>query len=132
MFEAVFRSLPEASVSAFSSFRFRISYDSILSSPLVYQLNVFKDFSGFPEIHSTYFKQSQWHPTPVLLPGESHGWRSMVGCSPWGCKESYTTERLHFHFSLDALEKEMATTPGFLPGESQGRRSLVGYRPWGR
>ena len=27
----------------------------------------------------------QWHPTPVLLPGKSHGWRSLVGCSPWGC-----------------------------------------------
>ena len=26
----------------------------------------------------------QWHPTPVILPGESHGWRSLVGCSPWG------------------------------------------------
>ena len=25
-----------------------------------------------------------WHPTPVLLPGKSHGWRSLVGCSPWG------------------------------------------------
>ena len=24
-------------------------------------------------------------PTPVLLPGKSHGWRSLVGCSPWGC-----------------------------------------------
>ena len=39
----------------------------------------------------------QWHPTPVLLPGESHGWRSVVGYSPWGHKESDTTERLHFH-----------------------------------
>ena len=39
-------------------------------------------------------------PTPVLLPGKSHGRRSLVGCSPWGCKESDTTERLHFHFSL--------------------------------
>ena len=38
----------------------------------------------------------QWHPTPVLLPGNSHGWRSLVGCSPWGCEESDTTERLHF------------------------------------
>ena len=37
-------------------------------------------------------------PTPVLLPGESHGRRSLVGYSPWGCKESDTTERLHFHF----------------------------------
>ena len=33
-------------------------------------------------------------PTPVLLPGESHGQRSLVGYSPWGCKESDTTERL--------------------------------------
>ena len=41
-----------------------------------------------------------WHPSPVLLPGKSHGWRSLVGCSPWGRLESYTTERLHFHFSL--------------------------------
>ena len=46
-------------------------------------------------------------PTPVLLPGKSHGQRGLVGCSPWGRKESGTTERLHFHFS--ALEKEMAT-----------------------
>ena len=45
-------------------------------------------------------RRRQWHPTPVLLPGKFHGWRSLVGCSPWGCKESDTTERLHFHFSL--------------------------------
>ena len=42
----------------------------------------------------------QWHPTPILLPGKSHGRRSLVGCSPWGREESDTTERLHFHFSL--------------------------------
>ena len=41
----------------------------------------------------------QWHPTPVLLPGKSHGRRSLVDCSLWGA-ESDTTERLHFHFSL--------------------------------
>ena len=45
----------------------------------------------------------QWHPTPVLLPGKSHGRRSLVGCSPWGCQESDTTERLHFHFSLSCI-----------------------------
>ena len=44
-------------------------------------------------------------PTPVLLPGKSHGWRSLVGCSPWGHEESDMTERLHFH----TLEKEMVT-----------------------
>ena len=41
-----------------------------------------------------------WQPTPVLLPGKSHGRRSLVGCSPWGREESDMTERLHFHFSL--------------------------------
>ena len=45
----------------------------------------------------------QWHPTPVLLPGKSHGRRSLVGCSPWGRKESDTTERLHFPFSLSCI-----------------------------
>ena len=38
--------------------------------------------------------------TPVLLPGKSHGGRSLVGCRPWGREESDTTERLHFHFHL--------------------------------
>ena len=38
----------------------------------------------------------KWQPTPVFLPGKSHGQRSLVGYSPWGCKESYTTEQLHF------------------------------------
>ena len=42
----------------------------------------------------------QWHPTPVLLPGKSHGRRSLVGCTPWGREVLDTTERLHFHFSL--------------------------------
>ena len=45
-------------------------------------------------------RRRQWQPTPVLLPGKSHGWRSLAGCSPWGRKESDTTEWLHFHFSL--------------------------------
>ena len=45
----------------------------------------------------------QWHPTPVLLPGKSHERRSLVGCSPWGRKESDVTERLHFHFSLSCI-----------------------------
>ena len=45
-------------------------------------------------------RRRHWHPTPVLLPGKSHGWRSLVGYSPWGRKASNTTERLHFHSSL--------------------------------
>ena len=47
----------------------------------------------------------QWHPTPVLLPGKSHGRRSLVGCSPWCRWGSDTTERLHFHFSLSCIGK---------------------------
>ena len=38
----------------------------------------------------------KWHPTPVFLPGKSHGQRSLVGYTPQGSKESDTTERLHF------------------------------------
>ena len=40
---------------------------------------------------------------PVLLPGESQGWRSLVGHSPWGREESDRTERLQFHFSLSCI-----------------------------
>ena len=50
-------------------------------------------------IHSKLWRR-QWHPTPVLLPGKSHGWRSLVGCSPWGREVSDMTEKFHFHFSL--------------------------------
>ena len=45
----------------------------------------------------------QWHPTPVLLPGKSHGQRSLVGCRPWGREKSDRTERLRFHFSLSCI-----------------------------
>ena len=47
-----------------------------------------------------YLWRRQWHPTPVLLSGKSHEWRSLVGYSPWGRTESDRTERLHIHFSL--------------------------------
>ena len=45
----------------------------------------------------------QWHPTPVLLPGKSHGRRSLVGCSPWCRCESDTIKQLLFHFSLSCI-----------------------------
>ena len=37
----------------------------------------------------------EWQPTPVFLPGESHGQRSLAGYSPWGCRESDMAERLN-------------------------------------
>ena len=78
-----------------------------------------------------YQWRRQWQPTPVLLPGKSHGRRSLVGCSPWGCEESDTIERLHFHFSLsftgegngDPLQYSCLENP---------RASLVGCCLWGR
>ena len=66
--------------------------------------------SGFHCVSSHYLilprvssLEKEWHPTPVLLPGKSHGWRILVGYSPWGHTESDTTERLHFHFSLSCI-----------------------------
>ena len=49
------------------------------------------------------WQRRQWHPTPVLLRGKSHGWRSLIGCSPWGRWELDTTQWLHFHFSLSCI-----------------------------
>ena len=72
----------------------------------------------------------RWHPTAVLLPGKSHGWRSLVGCSPWGLEESDKTQRLPFTFLH--WRRKWQPTPVFLPGESQGRRSLVDCRLRGR
>ena len=45
----------------------------------------------------------KWQPTPVFMPGKSHGLRSLVGYSPWGRKESDTTEQLHFSLSLSDI-----------------------------
>ena len=79
-----------------------------------------------------YFKANtwrrKWQPTPVLLPGKFHGWRSLVGYSPIGHKESDTTEQLHFlSFYSSFWRSKWQPTPVFLPGESHGQRSLVGY-----
>ena len=85
---------------------------------------------GLKEVGPGVLGRRQWHPTPVLLPGKSHGWRSLVGCSRWGREESDTTERLPFHFSLSCIEAN-GNPLQLLPGESQGRGSLVGCRLWG-
>ena len=70
------------------------------------------NYNYFVSSHSSVFLTSawlyyswrrQWQPTPVLLPGKSHGWRSLVGCTPWSHEESDTTECLHFHFSLSCI-----------------------------
>ena len=103
---------------------------------------LFLGFSLLPSLfllssHSLFLPNSflgryavQWHPTPVLLPGKSHGRSTLVGCSPWGRKESDTTERLYFH----ALEEEMATHSSILAwripgtGEPGGLPAMVSHR----
>ena len=71
---------------------------------LVYVLVIYCWIANYPNTYwlkqpfycLMIFWARKWQPTPVLLPGESHGGRSLVGYSPWGRKESDTTERLHF------------------------------------
>ena len=76
----------------------------------------------------------QWQPTPILLPGKSHGWRSLVGCIIWGREESDTTEDFTFTFHFHALEKEMATHSSILawriPGTAEpgGLPSMGSHR----
>ena len=74
------------------------------------------------------FRRRQWHPTPVLSPGKSHGQRSLVGCNPWGHDWAASLSL----FTFMHWRRKWQPTPVLLPGESQGRGSLVGYRLWGR
>ena len=78
-------------------------------------------------------RRRQWQPTPVFLPGKSHGWRSLVGCSPGGREELDTTERLHFHFSLSCTGEgnDNLLQCSCLENPRDGG-SLVGCRLWGR
>ena len=59
------------------------------------------NFTNYKVLTSSW--RRQWQPTPVLLPGKSHGRRSLVGCSPWGHEELDMTKWLHFHFSLSCI-----------------------------
>ena len=81
---------------------------------------------------SSIYRRRQWHPTPLLLPGKSYGRRSLVDCSPWGHKESDTTERLHFHFSLSCIAEGNGNPLqcSCLENPRDGG-SLVGCRLWG-
>ena len=67
----------------------------------------------------------KWQPTPVFLPEKSHGWRSLVDYSPWGCRESDTTERLHFTYlsSVSVLRLQLIHRLGLRSSEG-----LIGAR----
>ena len=72
----------------------------------------------------------KWQPTPVFLPGKSHGRRSLVGYCPWGRRVRHDWETSLFTFMH--WRRKWQPTPVLLPGESQGWGSLVGCRLWGR
>ena len=61
-----------------------------------FNISPFREYLGL----ISFKMRRQWHPTPVLLPGKSHGRRSLEGCSPWGRWGSDKTERLHFTFTF--------------------------------
>ena len=74
----------------------------------------------------------QWRPTPVLLPGKSHGWRSLVGCSPWGVPKSWTRlNEFTFSFHFRALEKDMATYSSILAWRIPGMEEPGGLPSMG-
>ena len=83
--------------------KFSISVDIYAGIPAI--SNVYDILQRYLCLHKFATLRSRWHPTPVLLPGKSHAWRSLVGCSPWGRQESDTTQRLHFHFSLSRIRE---------------------------
>ena len=59
---------------------------------ILYKYYIKKQFTiKYIELYS-FFWRGQWQPTLVLLPGNSHGERSLVSCSPWGHTELYRTE----------------------------------------
>ena len=91
------------------------------------------DFSppGFSVHGVSQLRIRQWHPTPVLLPGKSHGWRSLAGYSRGVAKSQTRLSNFTFTSHFHALERKWQPTPVFLPWEYQGRGSLVGCHLWG-
>ena len=76
----------------------------------------------------TCFRRRQWHPAPVLLPGKSHGWRSLVGCRLWGHTELDTLKRLSSSSrvwllikeeSISSVDFEVDWNPDFLDSKTR-------------
>ena len=82
-------------------------------------------------LYAEYIQRRQRQPTPVLLPGKSHGRRSLGGYSPWGRKELNMTEQVHFHFSLSSTGEGNGNPLQYSCLENPRDRSLVGCRLWG-
>ena len=85
----------------------RLALFEISTKPQVFCSQIFCMMKTWKHQHSYSMRRRQWHPTPVLLPGESHGWRCLVVCCLWGRIESDTTEA--------TWQQQQQHIPWFLP-----------------
>ena len=114
-----------------------MSIESVMASnPLILCHLLLLLPSIFPSIRvfsneSVLHWRRQWHPTPVLLPGESHRQRSLVGCCPWGLEGRTRLRDFTFTFHFHALEKEMATHSNVLAWRIPGTGEPGGLPPMG-
>ena len=89
---------------------------------------------GYISVTAVFLTPYQWHPTPVLLPGKSHGQRSLVGSSPRVAKSGERLSDFTLTFHFHALEKEMATHSSVLAwripgaGDPDGLPSMGSHR----
>ena len=104
-----------------------------LTSPVMFALNYnwLHIVTSIPiRVYSKLTRRRQWHHTPILVPGKPHGWRCLVGYSPWGHEESDTTD-FTFTFHFHALEKAMATHSSVLDWRIPGTREPGGLPSMG-
>ena len=107
-------------------------YDWVTNTFTYYLVDKWTNQCYLIDIHYNTIRRRQWYPTPVLLPGKSHGWRRLIGCGPWGREQLDTTEQLHFHFSLWCTGDGTGTHSSVLAWRIPGTGSLVGCHLWGR
>ena len=90
---------PFVSADSMVSFFLWLSNIPLQASPVAQQWRICpqcRRYGFSPSVGKIPWRR-KWQPTPVFSPGKSHGQRSLVGCSPWGCKASHTTKCTHTH-----------------------------------
>ena len=88
-----------------------IPHRASLVAQMVKRLLAMQERPGFDPWVGKIPWRRKWQPTQVLLPRKFHGWRSLVGYSPWGHKQSDTTEWLHFHYSIYKNKSQAYSRP---------------------
>ena len=96
---------------------FTLRYHNQSKSIVHIRVQFYESGRIFDDMYAS-FRRRKWQPTPVLLLGESHGWRGWAGCSLWGCKESDTTKQLTHTCILPSIIQSIFTAlkfPSALP-----------------